>query len=241
MIRNAKKLIRKTLNVLNIDIHRIPEHEKNKFAWLSDLHINTIIDIGANAGQFALKIKKYFPDTLIYSFEPLHDIYMQLIKKTNKLRNFEAYNVALGEFNGTSKIHRSIFSPSSSMLNMADLHKKAYPFTAESYIEEIMVRTLDDLVTDQGFDLTPDILIKIDVQGLEDKVIKGGLNTFKKAKAVISEISFYELYEGQPLFDDIYYMLRELGFRCNGVFDTVYHPKTGMPLFADASFLKITE
>ena len=199
MIRNAKKLIRNTLNALNIDIHKIPEHEKNKFVWLSDLDINTIIDIGANTGQFALKIKKCLPEALIYSFEPLQVIYMQLLKNSSKLRNFKAYNLALGEFNGSNKIHRSTFSASSSMLKMGELHKGAYPFTSETYMEEIIVNKLDDVVVEEKLELKAQVLVKIDVQGLEDKVIKGGLNTFTRAKVAIAEVSFCELYEGQPL------------------------------------------
>lgn len=43
---------------------------------------------------------------------------------------------------------------------------------------------------------------------------------------------------GNLSFDDIYNVFRKLGFQCKGVFDTNFHPKTGMPLFADAIFVK---
>jgi hypothetical protein len=82
------------------------------------------------------------------------------------------------------------------------------------------------------------ILIKIDVQGFEDKVIAGGADTIKKAKVIIIEVTFKELYTDQPLFHDIYEMLSKLGFTYHGNFDQLPSPVTGEILQADAIFIK---
>ena len=51
--------------------------------------------------------------------------------------------------------------------------------------------------------LKPNLLVKIDTQGFEDRVIRGGEQTIKKASIVVVEVSFTKLYEHQPLFSDL--------------------------------------
>jgi FkbM family methyltransferase len=240
-IVKVKRSIKKFLNALGLEIHIIKEYEKNKFTWLKDFKIETVIDIGANEGQFAVEISKYLSDAYVYSFEPLTDVYDILLEKCKILKRFKAYNIALGNFNGNEKIYKNEFSPSSSLLDMADLHKEVFPFTSEYEKEEVTVKRLDDFANEENISLEPNILIKIDVQGYEDKVIEGGKETISKAKVVICEVEYLELYKGQPLFDDIYSQLKSLGFFYKGSLNNFYHPKTGLPLFADAIFLKRSE
>jgi len=75
---------------------------------------------------------------------------------------------------------------------MGGLHKRAFPFTSKDALEKIAVKRLDDMARD--LDLTENILIKIDVQGFEDRVIAGGLKTIQMAKLLIVETSFESLY-----------------------------------------------
>ncbi|MFN8465859.1 MAG: FkbM family methyltransferase [Caldilineaceae bacterium] len=46
-------------------------------------------------------------------------------------------------------------------------------------------------------------MVKIDVQGFEDKVLLGGELTIRHASMLIIETSFQVLYEGQALFGDV--------------------------------------
>lgn len=237
MLKQIKRIAKSAFRVANIDIHRIPEYEKNKFVWLIALNINTVLDIGANIGQFALEISKFLPNANICSFEPLRDVFAELIKNTRNIKNFRAFNFAIGDLNGTANIKRNKFSPSSSLLGMAELHKEAFPFTQDIYEEEIMIKRLDYAIK-EDIELVQNILIKLDVQGYEDKVIVGGKETFAKAKVVIAEVSYYELYKGQVLFDGFYDELRKIGFKYKGNINNSFHPRKGLPLFADAVFIK---
>lgn len=241
-IKEITKLVRNAFRMFGLDIHRAvgfhAEYEKNKFVWLKELNINTMLDIGANTGQFALQINESLPSVEIYSFEPLKSVYPQLLKKTGEIKNFRAFNMALGDFNGTTKMYRNASSLSSSLLEMANLHKEAYPYTANTSEEEIVVKKLDDVVRDENIRLEPEILIKLDVQGYEDRVIEGGINTFKNTRVVIIEVSFQELYKGQMLFGWIYERFTDLGFKYKGNINVFLHPKTGLPLFGDAIFTR---
>ena len=220
---------------VKIDYRFVPRQE-DKFKWLQALNIRTILDIGANTGQFASEFRSILPEAKIYSFEPLRECFDALAKNMEHVPQFQAFPFALGDEETEIQMNRNELSPSSSILAMADLHKKTYPFTANAFAERITVKRLDDVAS--HIDLWPNILIKMDVQGFEDRVILGGMNTIPKAKLVIVETSFERLYEGQPSFDKIYDLMKRMGFAYHGNFGQLLSPKDGNILQADAMFLK---
>lgn len=188
--------------------------EENRFKWIQNMNIRTVIDVGANRGQSALMFHELFPDAKIYCFEPLRDCFLQMNANLKSLTNVESFNLGLGEKKGEIVMHRSEYSPSSSARKMSELHKQAFPHTAGEILETIAVDTLDNVA--QGLKLEDNILLKADVQGFEDKVIMGALNILRRVKVIIIEISFHELYEDQPLFSDIYELLQRQGFVYSG-------------------------
>src|SRR5207244_3154639 len=68
--------------------------------WLREFRFATILDIGANTGQFALAARAIFPASRIVSFEPLDDCCQRLRASLRGDPNFEAFNAALGEARG---------------------------------------------------------------------------------------------------------------------------------------------
>jgi len=229
------KIIRKPINLLGLDIKKFrPEVDYLKF--LEKYDIKTVLDIGAHVGQFAKEIRGKLPQAKLYSFEPLKDCYQELLRNMSRDKNFEACNFALGDKEGKQKINRSVSSPSSSLLTMVNLHEEMYPHTKGGSKEEIEVKRLDDIF--KISDLEKEILVKIDVQGYEDRVIKGGANIISQARIVLMENSFLELYKGQALFDDIYEMMKRLGFRYQGRIHQRLNPMTGEILYEDSIFIK---
>lgn len=198
--------------------------------------IKTVLDIGANEGVFARAMRARFPEAEILSFEPLHDCYEKLTAAMAGDQKFRSWNVALGEQGGETTIHRSSSHPSSSLLKMTDLHKKLYPGSAGQAEEAIHIERLDDLMRDMT--LEKPMLVKIDVQGFEASVIKGGAHTLENAEIILVENSFTTLYEGQALFGDIHDLLRGLGFSYRGRSETHYNQKTGEPIYEDSVFIK---
>jgi FkbM family methyltransferase len=241
----AKTVVKKPLNALGVDIVRLQPvepppvfrpSEAEKFIWISSLGINTVIDIGAHIGEFAMKIHAIVPDASIFSFEPLEAAFRQLQANLAPVPKFHAFRYALGDSNTTEAMHRNEFGPSSSLLPMTDIHKKAFPFTVRDTPETVEVRRLDDLAEDLC--LQDNVLVKIDVQGYEDKVILGGERLISRAKLIVIEVSFQMLYERQPLFDEIYRTLRCKGFVYIGSLHQLRSPLDGSILQADALFLR---
>lgn len=229
--------IRKVFNAVGLDLHRY-RPAPNNLAWLEKAGIRTVIDVGAHIGQFAAEVRETLPDAAIYSFEPLHDCYDQLDAVRKGDVKFKAFNFALGETAGAMPMHRSESSPSSSLLPMGELHRRVYPHTAGSSIENIEVRRLDDITELNPINLEKEVLVKIDTQGYEDRVIRGGTEFLKHTKAMIVETSFTMLYEGQFLFADIYAMLTALGFKYCGGMHQKGNPENGLLLFEDSIFVR---
>lgn len=203
--------------------------------WLHTLNIGTILDIGANTGQFASTINVIFPNAKIYAFEPLPDCFEQLQMHMAGCKNFTAFNIGLGDQSGSLKFEKHDSSLSSSFLKMTDIHKTAFPHTQNSQSIEVKIEKLDNVA--KNLSIIDPLLIKIDVQGYEDKVLRGGEQTIKRARLVISETSFESLYEGQPLFDDIYRTFINLGFSYAGSFEQLFNPLDGRILQADSIFI----
>jgi len=204
--------------------------------WFHDLGINTILDIGANTGQFAITMSLMLPDAKIYAFEPILDCFQELKKRMENFKNCTAINVGVGDMNTESEFEYNAFSPSSSFLKMTNQHKEIYPFTAESKTIILKLTTLDSFV--ENLTITEPLLVKIDVQGYEEKVLCGGEKTIKRAKLVIVENSFETLYEGQPSFNDIYNILVSWGFTYLGNIGQSHSPSTGKILQEDSIFIK---
>ena len=203
---------------------------------LKKYQISTVIDIGANEGQFAAIARKFYPDALIYCFEPLPDVFSQLCENTESDPKITAINLGLSNQKGHASMFQSAFSPSSSLLSMANLHREEFPESDKTCTVPVNITSLDDWVLERNIKLSNDILIKIDVQGHEKSVIQGAIQTVKNSRIVILEVSFQELYEGQPLFDIIYTTLSELGFTYSGSLNQYFSQDRNSFLFADAVF-----
>ena len=229
----SKKIIIKIFSLLGLKISLIRRNVK----WLQNMDIKTVIDVGANIGQAARMFHDILPNAFIYSFEPLHECFLQLNSNMVDVPNFKAFNIALGDKEGEKNIYRNEDLPSSSLLKMNKLCKKIYPFASRETIETIEVKTLDSVVNELA--LEDNILLKIDVQGFEERVLRGGMNTLSRVKVIIIETMFQELYEGQPLFSDTYDFLQKMGFIYSGNFgNESKSPIDGATLQADSIFIK---
>jgi FkbM family methyltransferase len=237
MLKIFSRMVRKVFNSYGYEIMKT-QHALNHFDvgnWIENLDIKTIIDVGSNEGQFIKSLDKAIPGRRILAFEPIKACYDKLVENTKGL-NITTFNCGLSDHNGTSEINISENFVSSSILPMEPLHKNLYPESKYVNKQTIELKRLDDVVS--GLSLGKNILLKIDVQGYENIVIAGGSNTINSASVIIIEYSYAPIYEGQWLFDDTYRYITDKGFRFAGVYDQALSKKTGIPVFADAIFIK---
>ncbi len=208
---------------------------------LITLGTRLVIDIGANTGQFGAELRTYGYRGRILSFEPLPDAYAELVRSSRRDAGWDVVPSAVGSADGVIAINIAGNSVSSSPLAMLDRHLAAAPGSA--VINQVQVptarldsalghwRILDDLETQAAY-------LKIDTQGFEREVLAGAPDALKKVSAVEVELSLAELYEGQPLFDEILAVLDAAGFRLAGVQPGFWDQRTGETLQLDGLFLR---
>jgi FkbM family methyltransferase len=224
----------KLLPLMRQGVH--PEiYGRLKGDWFQRGNIRTVLDIGANTGQFSRTVHALGPEAHVYAFEPQDDCFAAIQDGFAGSSNLYAIQTAVGDEDGEIAFYQNEFSQSSSVLELTETHREAFPWAKESREITVPIHRLDTLAVD--LDLQPSILIKIDVQGYEDRVLRGGENTIRKAHYVLIETSFEQLYEGEAAFDAVYDTMVGYGFRYAGNLDQVVSPKTGLPLYADALFI----
>ncbi len=170
--------------------------------------VEGILDIGANDARFARWCATYFGSTPLHCFEPLPICMEALNKFASDKKHVIIHPFALGEAEGTIEMHQNDYSPSSSILPMKQRHRDLWPHTKRDKPIQIQVRRLDSF--DDLF--KPPIFLKIDVQGYELHVLRGGDNVLQKASAIQLEVLFEPLYEGQHDFRSVMNFLADRGF-----------------------------
>lgn len=200
--------------------------------------INLVFDVGANIGQFGHELRLYGYQGEVMSFEPQAAAFHQLSEAAAADPNWHVYHYAFGEVPGTSTIHLSQNSHSSSLLPMLNAHLDSAPESAYIGEEEIEVRTLNDFWQENDGKYTGrNIMLKIDVQGFEKYVLAGASTFLPYVSLIQLEMSLIELYDNEMLYQDMMAYLNSLGF---GTLLTLIpghsHPKTGRLLQCDGVF-----
>src|SRR5690606_4031283 len=173
----------------------------------------------------------------IIAFEPLKGCYTILSENVKDL-GVNCYNYGLSNQNTEAEIHVSGNLVSSSLLPMNDIHQELYPQSTYTAKEKIKLIRLDDFFEKHSVSLQGNTLIKVDVQGFEENVLKGGLKTFSEASVVVIETSFIHMYKGQWLFDDVYMELKRMGFVFIGLVDQELNKNLKIPMYGDGLFIK---
>lgn len=204
--------------------------------WLRELGVRTVIDVGANTGQYAAEVRAEGFGGRIISFEPLAGTFEKLRAAAGADPMWEAVNCALGREAGEAQIHVSANSESSSLLPMEARHSGADPNSSYVGTETIQMRRLDDLSPPWVAD--GPIWLKADVQGYEWDVLDGAPRTLDHAVAVEIELSLVPLYTGQPMMPDSVRRMEEQGYTLSALEEVFVHPRTGATLQLAGVFLK---
>ncbi len=197
----------------------------------------TVIDAGANVGQFAVAAIRLLEPAMLYSFEPLPGIFDRLQKNLAGIEGVAVLPVALGDHEGSSTFHINAHSHSSSILPLAAAHLAAFPNATEVQTIKVPMTTLDSFFADKHLDKP--VLLKLDVQGYEAKVLAGGRQILSRTKWVVAETSLRPMYEGEPLFLDLVEMMKGFGFRFLRPVGWLKEPHSGEIIQIDALFERI--
>jgi FkbM family methyltransferase len=210
----------------------------NRIKLLKHFNIQTVLDIGANTGQFAYYTRHLGYRNEIISFEPLSSAYSILSKFAEKDKKWQIRNCAIGDSDGQVEINVSLNSQSSSILDMMPDHLKSAPDSVYEGKEMVDIHKLDTILDDYRLELDQ-TLLKIDTQGFEKNVIEGARNSLKTMKGLQLELSLVELYKGEALITEMLNIIKDLGFTIHSLEPGFYDRKTGQLLQVDGVFYRI--
>jgi FkbM family methyltransferase len=203
----------------------------------SQLHIDLVLDVGANTGQFARQCRAAGYRGKILSFEPSAAAHAALLRSAASDPLWSvADRMALGATNGETEINIAVNSYSSSILPMLDAHLSAAPNSAYLQKEKVPLRRLDDLLAATTAGRT--IFLKLDVQGYESHVLAGATQLLAHTVALQLEMSLLPLYQGETLMPQMYADLTAKGFDLWDLEPSFRDPSTGRLLQVDGIFTR---
>ena len=171
------------------------------------INFKNVLDIGACNGSWSLLVKSIFPGANILMLEANND-------KEHILKKIGNYKIALlsSEANKEVNYYKSLSDDASG--NSIYLENTNYKFIPEKRI----TTTLKLIVPkDVNYDL-----IKMDVQGSELDIIKGGLDIIKKTKFLLLELQIFEYNKDAPMLSEVLTYLKNINFDLVDVFDLLY-------------------
>ena len=184
----------------------------------------TVLDIGGCEGEESIRYSRIFPNSNIFTFEPLpknQELVIENIKKYDA-NNVKLIPYAISDKAGISHFYVSSGHPenqssdldwdfgnkSSSLLPpVSSNNHKWLKFDEKIDVPTITLHSflIDNLIEEVDF-------IHMDVQGAELKVLLGAQDFIKNIKAVWLEVSDLEIYKSQPLRKDVERFMKSHGF-----------------------------
>lgn len=199
--------------------------------------VEVVLDVGANAGQYARGLWRMGYRGRIVSFEPLSSAYRNLRANAWGHRRWQTVNLALGDCDGQSTIHVAGNSQSSSLLEMLPRHVAAAPESAYIGTETITVRRLDGIIDDYCR-ADERLFLKLDVQGFEETVLRGATRTLDRCLGVQLEMSLIPLYGGEVLFTEMLAAMAARGYCLMSLANGFADPQSGRLLQVDGVFYR---
>jgi FkbM family methyltransferase len=200
--------------------------------------IDTIFDIGANEGQFAIETIHGGYKGKIISFEPQKEMHLKCIDSVKNFKNWTLHEqCAVGEVEGVVELNISKNSVSSSILKVNNTHINSAPQSEYIAKEDVKVITFDSIF-DNYKSFGQKFVLKIDTQGFEWHVLMGAKKSLNYVDGIIIEMSLFPLYDNQALWEEIYDLLKTYNFKLWAIQPGLIERTTGKTLQMDCIFFK---
>jgi FkbM family methyltransferase len=203
-------------DIVNFDgQHNLRSHLSKIF---STYNIDKVIDVGANEGQFGSFIRSIGFTGTIYSFEPVAAPFSILASVSASDNKWFVYNYALGAVPGEALINVSKHTSFSSLLPPSEYALERWENSHVDHQEKIVIKTLDDCCADGLISECDSVLLKMDTQGYDLEVFKGGQRSMSQIAVILSELSLIAVYDGMPNYFQSLSTYEAAGFAVSGFY-----------------------
>jgi FkbM family methyltransferase len=239
----GQQAARRMLRRFGFDVVRYtPERfaHLRRLALIRSNDVSLVLDVGANTGQWARRLRNDGYRGRLVSFEPLADAFATLNEVAASDPLWECYRLALGDRDGLANIRIAANSWSSSLLPMEDRHIRSAPDAAYQRDEEISIARLDSL-SPEIIRRSDRLFVKLDVQGYELPALLGAETVLSRMQVLEVELSLVPLYEGQALLPELVSHLHERNLDLVGIQPAFIDPSNDQILQVDGLFVRRPE
>ena len=192
---------------------------RRHISWLlRELRINVVLDVGANLGQYAEKLRRNGYAGRIASFEPVADLSAALREKAAGDERWQVHGYALGDEEGEADIN---VTPGtlSSLLDASEFGKGWSERLQKSHTETITVHRLQDVLDEATAGVkNPRVYLKMDTQGFDLATFRGAGERVTELFGMQSEVACVPIYDGMPRMAEQLTEYEGAGFEITGMY-----------------------
>lgn len=177
----------------------------NHIEYMKEKQVKSVLDIGANVGSFSLGIKTFLPDIDIFMIEgnPFCDAEL-------KNKNIPYTIACLSDSEKFIKMH--INKNNIRCTGTSYYKETTHHYDDADYIN-VNAKLLDNIIHETFGEYKQFDYVKMDTQGSELDIIRGGRKTIDQAKYIQIELSLIEYNKGAPLKNDVISFMESIGFK----------------------------
>ncbi|MGY1582006.1 FkbM family methyltransferase [Streptomyces sp. MN13] len=207
-------------------------------AMLDLYRVNCVFDVGANAGQYARRLRRLGYTGRIVSFEPTADAFARLKDAARDDPDWHVHHCGLGREDTVSTIHTG-WNTMNSLLPPSDYGRDRYRRFATTRTEQIEIRRLDG-VMEKALDgiEEPRPYLKMDTQGYDLEVFAGAGERVADFVGLQSEVAVLRLYEGSPRMSEAIAVYEAGGFEVTGMYPVTREAATGRVVEFDCVMMR---
>jgi FkbM family methyltransferase len=234
-------IARRLARALGYDLvprRKLKDLDAQLVATLERQGVDAVVDIGANLGQYATRLRAAGWRGPVLSIEPIPEVHAALVRRAATDPAWEiAPPMAIGAEGGETLLEVSAESDMSSSLRQSPLLQAISPSSAVVRRIAVPQRRLDEL---DALRLRPwrRLFVKIDVQGAEPAVLAGMDGLWQRVQGLQLEMALVPLYEGERPWLDTIAGLAARGFAPHLLFPGYFARALGRQVQLDAVFYR---
>jgi len=188
-------------------VQRVNEESVHTYLGIDRRTVKNWVIVGGYLGGEIPNILKNYPECTVSIFECSRRYVQRLQEKFSNNERVKIFDKAVSDVEGYVTFFETNLSGSGSLLEVGELSMDSYGMEpAEQF--EVGCTTLDKMFGDNLIDV-----LQIDVQGAEEKVLKGARTTLNNTRAVFIEVSIKEnLYQDAITFEEVSNIMYGAGF-----------------------------
>lgn len=176
-----------------------------------------IVDCGAHIGTDTVEFAAHY-GSRIYAFEPVKNIFQQLVSNTKEYENVTCFNLALSSSDGVADMYISSgYSDGSSSLLKPKKHLEYHPDVYFKNVEQVKCTKLDTWANENKVKHVD--MLWLDMQGAEQKMLMESFIILETVSVIHTEVSLLETYEGMSSYKGFKNFLKARGFEA--VFEAI--------------------